>query len=238
MSDLQYAASNLQIIQERIATACLSARRDADTVTVVAVTKTFPSDFISKAYTIGLRHFGESRVQEVIEKFGDGAIAKQQPDMVLHLVGHLQSNKVRKAVSLVHSIDSVDSVSLATAISRAAGDAGRRIRILLEANTSGEPQKYGLEVQQVLAVVESALLLPYLSVAGLMTIGPNTTDETAIRRSFRQLRECFEAVRTTLMPPDWHVLSMGMSGDYELAVAEGATEIRLGTALFGDRSHP
>jgi PLP dependent protein len=223
-------------IRRDIDAACAHANREPSAVTIVAVTKTFPMDAISKAYALGLCHVGESRVQETIEKFGDGLMIAEHPGLILHLIGHLQSNKVRKAVQLTASIDSVDSVALAETIDRAAESLGRHPRILLEVNTSGEAQKYGLAPEAVAATVEQLLSLRHLTLAGLMTVGPNVSEEAIVRRSFRLLRSVFDEVQRKVQPPHWDVLSMGMSGDFVLAVAEGATEIRLGTALFGQRS--
>lgn len=223
-------------VRERILSACQRSGQSADTVTIVAVTKTLPPLFIRKACALGLVHIGENRVQEVIDKFGDGALQQDCPELCLHLVGHLQTNKVRKAVHYVSCIDSVDSLRLAEAIDREAEQAGRRIRILLEVNTSGEPQKYGLSPEDVQPCLESILKLHNLDLAGLLTVGPNVDDPQEIRRSFVRLREEFDNIRRTFDPPHWRVLSMGMSGDFEMAVEEGTTEIRLGTALFGERS--
>ena len=223
-------------VLHHVEAACERSGRNPNTVTVIAVTKTFPIETVSKAYALGLRHVGESRVQETIEKFGDGELLAELPGLTVHLVGHLQSNKVRKAVQLAASIDSVDSIALAQSIDRAGESLGRHPRILLEVNTSGETQKYGINPDDVAATVSALLPLPNVDLAGLMTVGPNVSDEPIVRRSFRLLREVFDDVLINVRPPHWSVLSMGMSGDYALAVEEGATEIRLGTALFGQRS--
>jgi len=151
------------------------------------------------------------------------------------MIGHLQTNKVRKAVQIVSAIDSVDSIRLAEAISKAAEEGNRTIRVLLEVNTSSEPQKSGLAPDDVLKCAEAVLKLPSLQLSGLMTVGPNVDDPDTIRRSFALLRNTFDSVVRELNPPHWSVLSMGMSGDYPIAIEEGATEIRLGTALFGER---
>ncbi|MFZ5432395.1 MAG: YggS family pyridoxal phosphate-dependent enzyme [Calditrichota bacterium] len=228
---------NYDVITRQIQDACRNAHRSPDEISLIAITKTFPSSMISKAYALGIRHVGENRVQEIIDKYKDGMLKKGRADLYLHLVGHLQSNKVRKAVQYADSVDSLDSTELATAIQQAASDLNKRIRVLLEVNTSGEPQKYGIHVSEAMARAETILKLKNLSLAGLMTIGPNVTDESSIRRSFAEARECFENVKRELNPPDWSALSMGMSGDFPIAIEEGATEIRLGTALFGARSY-
>lgn len=238
MTDHSHFAASLQSIQERIHDACAAAGRDPAAIEIVAITKTLPLDSIRKACALGIRRIGENRVQEAVEKFGDGIVVREFPATAIHMIGHLQSNKVRKALTVVHSVDSVDTPELAQSLDRHAGVHGRRCRVLLEVNTSGEPQKSGLEDDDVLAVAERVLSCRNLDMAGLMTVGPNTTDPHAIRGSFRQLRRCYERVERTLAPPAWRVLSMGMSGDFEIAIAEGATEIRLGTALFGERRQP
>lgn len=226
----------LLIVQEQILSACQRSGRLGRNVAVIAITKTFPPKEIRKAYALGLVHFGENRVQEVVDKFGDESLHKDCPNLNLHLVGHLQTNKVRKAMQYVSCIDSVDSVRLAEIIDREAEQAGRRIRILLEVNTSGEPQKYGFLPKEIQPLIETTLKLRSLDLAGLMTVGPNVDDPQTIRRSFFVLRKLFDDIRNAFNPPHWAVLSMGMSGDFEIAVEEGATEIRLGTALFGERS--
>jgi len=234
-SDLK---SRLDLIYETIDVACTKSGSHPESVTIVAVTKTFPREYISNAYALGIRHFGENRVQEIIEKFEDGGIGHTCPEIVLHLVGHLQTNKAKKAVQFATSIDSVDSLRVADAINQDARERNRRIRALLEVNTSGEPQKFGIQSVESVDVAEAVLKHDHLDLAGLMTIGPNKSDETSIRRSFSELRDCYEKIKKELNPPCWSVLSMGMSGDYPIAIEEGATEIRLGTALFGARSNP
>ncbi|MBU0508334.1 YggS family pyridoxal phosphate-dependent enzyme [bacterium] len=228
--------TNHDIVLDRIVAACRQADRSPSEVTVVAITKTFPASYISNAYALGIRHFGENRVQEMLDKLGDGKVQRECHEATLHLVGHLQSNKVRKALQVASAVDSVDSFHLAQAIDRVADELGRAVRILIEVNTSGEPQKYGIPPNQVLSLAESILPLPSLRLAGFMTVGPNVDDEDSIRRSFAELRKRFQEVKEKLHPSHWSVLSMGMSGDYPIAIEEGATEIRLGTALFGTRS--
>lgn len=234
-ADLQH---RLDLVQERLAAACRRGGRDGASVTIVAVTKTLSSLMIRKAYALGLVHIGENRVQEIIDKFGDGFLLRECPGLQLHLVGHLQTNKVRKALQCVSSIDSVDSLRLAETVDLEVAQMGRRVRALLEVNTSGEPQKYGLAPEVVLPCAEAAAKLSHLDLCGLMTVGPLTDDAGAVRESFALLRSLLEQVKQKVNPPRWSVLSMGMSGDFEIAVEEGATEIRLGTVLFGERSVP
>ncbi|HEY3295874.1 MAG TPA: YggS family pyridoxal phosphate-dependent enzyme [bacterium] len=228
-------ARHLADAQSRIDAACHRSDREPSAITLIAVTKFFPAETIRKACALGLAHIGENRVQELVDKFGDGELLRESPPLVVHLIGHLQSNKVRKAVQIAATIDSVDSLELAELIERDAAQMGKKLRILIEVNTSGEPQKYGISPEKAIERVERMLPFDHLDIAGLMTIGPNLTEGEAIRRSFRLLRATFEDVRAKLNPPNWTALSMGMSGDYEIAIEEGATEIRLGTALFGPR---
>lgn len=178
---------------------------------------------------------GENRVQEAIEKFGDGWLIREFPHGKLHLIGHLQSNKAKRAAALFDSIDSVDSSDLAEMLNLACFQIGRKLRVLIQVNTSGEAQKSGCQPDEAPLLCEKILKLQNLELSGLMTIGPLEGSEAKIRQSFAQLRELGEAIQTRLAPPRWGVLSMGMSDDYELALHEGATEIRLGSALFGPR---
>jgi PLP dependent protein len=224
-------------LQQRMGEACLRVGRDASEVTLVAVTKTVHTENIRKACALGLTHLGENRAQEMLVKYGDGTILKQFSQTQLHMIGHLQSNKVRKVIPLCASIDSVDGAGLGDVLNRECVEANKRIRVLLEVNASGEPQKFGVRPADLYETVEKLLPLGQLDVAGLMTVGPLTGDERGIRQAFRILRNSFEEIRNLLNPPHWSTLSMGMSGDYEIAIEEGATEIRIGTALFGDRSN-
>ena len=226
----------LQSVQANIQDACLRSGRKPSDITLVAITKYFPKSIVSKACALEISHIGENRIQESIEKYEDGWLTQEYPNVQLHLVGHLQTNKVRSAVQLFHSIDSIDSLRLAEAIQTAAYERGKQINVLLEVNTSGEPQKFGIQPDEVRELASQVIKLDNLKLSGLMTVGPNIQDNDEIRKSFRILRETFEKVRDHLHPPFWSVLSMGMSHDYQIAIEEGATEIRLGTALFGERS--
>ena len=222
-------------VNESIHSACERVHRDPSSVDIIAVTKTLPLEVVRKACALGFLYVGENRIQESIEKYEDGWIRREFPNVGLHLIGHLQSNKVRKAVQIFDSIDAVDSVELAQLIDRLSGEAGKKLRVLLEVNTSGEPQKYGFEPDEVLEAVININKLDHIRLAGLMTIGPNVEDSDEIRKSFAQLRSLFESVGHQLKSDSWAVLSMGMSNDFEIAIEEGATEIRLGTILWGPR---
>ncbi|RMF07782.1 MAG: YggS family pyridoxal phosphate-dependent enzyme [Candidatus Neomarinimicrobiota bacterium] len=202
-------------------------------ICLVAVTKTHPAAVIRNAVDAGIGHIGENRVQEADRKFRE---LPAEPSPVKHLIGHLQSNKVNKALLLFDRIDSVDSVRLAEKISRKIQEPDRRIPVLLEVNTSGELSKSGFAPEQTEDMI-SILELPGLQVEGLMTIGPLTDNKRAIRSSFARLRSLLEEINRNRPSdyPELKTLSMGMSSDFELAIEEGSTMIRLGTALFGPR---
>lgn len=223
-------ADNLRELRGRIAEACEEYDRDADDVTIVAVTKTFPADVIQKAVAVGLFDIGESKVQEAEQKIAElGHIAR------FHLVGHLQSNKVKKAVQLFDVIQSVDSLALAQEINRRAGEAEREIECYIEVNSSGESQKFGVPPDQTLELIQSVHALPNIKLSGLMTVGPLTEDEDTIRETFRTVHELYKRGQD-IAGDEFDVLSMGMSEDFPLAIAEGSTMIRVGTGIFGPRA--
>jgi pyridoxal phosphate enzyme (YggS family) len=224
----------LEYIQERINNAAAKAGRDSASITLVAITKTHPLDNARKAYAVGLRHFGENRIQEALEKWQHQRPLESEEPETLHLIGHLQRNKVRKALQLFDRIDAVDSVHLVEALSRISGELERTTDILIEVNTSGEPQKFGVEPEAALDMAARTGELPNLRLRGLLTIGPLTSGTSRIAGAFRTLKKLFDDLNSGGFDVD--TLSMGMSGDFEIAIAEGATEIRLGTALFGARS--
>lgn len=217
-------------ITERIARAASRAGRDPSGVTLVAVTKTLPEDAVRAAFSLGIRDIGENRVQELIAK------KEALGDLPLrwHLIGHLQTNKVRQIIREVTLIHSVDTLHLVERIAEAAPDVADPVEILLQVNTSGEVTKFGASPTEARPLAEGIARFPSLRLRGLMTLGPLTDDEEAVRASFRLLRRLREELRE-LLPPD-AVLSMGMSGDYEIAIEEGATIVRIGTALFGARA--
>lgn len=222
-------AESLQELRGRIAAACEKYNRDTDDIAIVAITKTHPAQIIRTAVAAGLHDIGESRVQEAEAKITEvGRIAR------FHMVGHLQSNKVKKAVRLFDVIQSVDSLRLAEEIDRQSGPAGLRPECLVEVNCSGETQKSGIAPDSCLELVRRVQALPNIRVVGLMTVGPLTRDDAAIRAAFARCRELYRQARE-FVGNDFDTLSMGMSDDFELAIAEGATMIRIGTALFGSR---
>ncbi|MFH1278403.1 MAG: YggS family pyridoxal phosphate-dependent enzyme [Candidatus Eisenbacteria bacterium] len=218
-------------VEERIAAAARRAGRSSDEVLLVAVTKRIPAGRINEAIEAGVKAIGENRVQEAEAKWPD-----LLPGPERHLVGRLQRNKAGKAADLFDRIQSIDGEKLAAAVSRRAEAAGKRIPVLVEVNVSGEDSKAGVAPGAVRSLIEEIARLPGIAVDGLMTIGPLTEDPERIRRAFRELREIFEGLRARpVAGTEMRHLSMGMTGDYEIAVEEGATMVRLGTALFGPR---
>jgi len=224
---------NLLRIQERIASAAARAARDADEITLIGVSKTHPASAIREAFEAGVRHFGENRVQEWEGKrAGTEGLAA-----TWHLIGHLQSNKAVKAAKLFHSIDSVDDLALAQRLDRARVEAGitETLRVLIEVRVAPEETKSGAEIQDLPRLSEEVARLPRLKLAGLMCIPPFPEQAEQVRPYFGRLRELRDHLSKSLglaLP----VLSMGMSHDFEVAIEEGATEIRVGTALFGSRN--
>ena len=227
--------SRLKALEERTAAAAARAGRDPALVTVVAVTKTVPVDLIEEAIRLGVKHVGENRVQEASAKFE--SIGRKA---TWHLVGHLQSNKVKRALEIFDVIQSVDTVRLAEAISQRVIEEQSRNRqradVLLEVNTSGEASKFGFRPEDVNAAVEEICVLDGVRVRGLMTVGPIVERPEDARRAFVLLRNLADGITKLGLPEvEMSVLSMGMSGDFEVALEEGATLIRVGTAIFGPR---
>jgi PLP dependent protein len=224
-------AQRLSEINARIASAAGRSGRDAAAVRVMAVTKTFPQATVLAAFAAGLRLLGENRVQEAEEKF-----TGLEGDIELHLIGHLQRNKARTAAGLFHCVQSIDKAETAEALSRQCESRGRDLDILLEMNTSGEESKSGFrERDDLLRGMEGIRALPRLRVRGLMTVGPLTEDGSRVRAAFASLAVLFREIAEREGLPAFDTLSMGMSGDFEAAVEEGSTLVRLGTALFGRR---
>jgi len=223
-------ADNVREVLGRIEDAASRALREGSDVKLVAVTKTVEPDRIVEAIEAGVNCIGENRVQEAARKFGD------LPPVEKHLVGHLQTNKVKKALPLFDMIESVDSVHLAREISRVASNEGATAEVLVEVNTSGEESKYGLEPGEVLSAIEDMADLPGLRVVGLMTVGAFLPDPEDVRPCFRRLRELRSEVEEAVIPGvSMDHLSMGMTNDYEVAIEEGATIVRVGRAIFGER---
>jgi pyridoxal phosphate enzyme (YggS family) len=224
---------NLLQIQERIANAANRAGRRAEDITLIGVSKTHPAIAIHEAFQAGVRHFGENRVQEwEVKRVGTNNLAA-----TWHLIGHLQSNKAAKAAKLFHCVDSVDDFALAQRLDRARGETGtpQKLRVLIEVRVAKEETKSGVEVAALSQLAEKVATLTHLELAGLMCIPPYLVEAEQVRPYFRRLRELRGELQTKLgllLP----VLSMGMSHDFEVAIEEGAIEVRVGTALFGARA--
>ncbi len=224
-------AENLKSIQDRIAAACERSNRAPGSVTLIAVSKTHPPEAVADAARLGLSVFGESKVQEAKAK-----IPLCPGRIHWHMLGHLQSNKCREAVALFEMVQSVDSLHLAEELSKRADQAAKSLPILLEVNIVGEASKFGYRPDLVLADLAKINALPRLEIQGLMTVPPWTPTPEKVRPAFRQLRELKQECEQRLGAPLPH-LSMGMTGDFEIAIEEGATMVRVGTALFGERSY-
>jgi PLP dependent protein len=224
-------AANLARVRKRIARAAEVTGRLADEITLVAVSKTFSVEAIRAAYDVGVRHFGENRVQEMDAKRPKLA----DLDATWHFIGHLQSNKARLATQLFDRLDALDSLPLAQKLDTAAREHGKRLPVLIEVHLGGEQTKSGVAEGDLPVLIEGFGAFPNLELRGLMAVPPYSDDPERVRPYFRQLR----ALRDTLSQSSgrqFPMLSMGMSHDFEVAIEEGATEIRLGTALFGTRN--
>lgn len=231
-------SENVAGIQERIANAARRAGQRADEIALMAVTKTHPPERIREAYAAGLRLFGENRVQEFDSK---AAALADLAGAQWHMIGHLQSNKASKAVELFAAVDSVDSVKLAEKLDAAARKLNRGLPVLIEVNIGGEEAKSGVapDSPEWGALLLAAPRLEALEFRGLMTVPPFTDDPEGVRPYFRRLRELRDATAARKLPAvAMNVLSMGMSHDFEVAIEEGSTSVRVGTAIFGERPKP
>jgi len=223
-------AANLETIRRRIKTACDRSDREPNSVTLLAVTKTQPPETVDAAAALGLLVFGENKVQEANAK-----IPLCSARLRWHFIGHLQSNKCRDAVHLFQMIQGVDSLSLAQEINKRASEAAKSMPVLLEVNLAGEASKFGYQPQALLSELKQLSALPRIEVQGLLTVPPWSPDAENSRPHFRRLRELKQKCEQVLGMPLPH-LSMGMTGDFEVAIEEGATIVRIGTALFGPRA--
>jgi PLP dependent protein len=225
-------ASNLADIRTRISRAASAVGRDPSSIRLIAVSKTFPLEAVREAYDAGQREFGENRVQEGLQKIDGSA------DLSIrwHLLGHLQANKARKAASAFAMIQSVDSVELLHKLDRGAADEGRTPELLIQVDLAGEATKFGAPPAEVPRLFEAAVACRAARVVGLMTLPPLPDTPEDARRWFRQLRELRDGWLASGVPSALlRELSMGMSGDFEVAIQEGATIVRVGTAIFGER---
>jgi hypothetical protein len=241
-------AEKLDEVKDRIAEAAVKAKREPSEVTLIAVTKTAAPEQVREILTLGVTDLGESRVQVLTQRAGQineffqrrlgKAEGEGAPDKIRwHMIGHLQRNKVKAALPLVHMVHSIDSLRLAEELDVQCAKLGRRLPVLLQINASEESQKYGVAVGASVHLAEQIDSMPNLQFSGLMTMGPLEDDKAKIRHAFTRTREIFEELR-------WHKiggaslkhLSMGMSHDFEIAIAEGATMVRIGSELFGGKA--
>ena len=229
-------AENVAEVRQRIAQVARRAGRSSDQITLMAVSKTFPVESIREAYAAGLRVFGENKVQEFS---GKAPALRDLPDADWHLIGHLQTNKAAKAAELFDAVDSVDSERMAEKLNSSAESAARTLSVLIEVNVGGETAKNGVaaasnELEQIL---QGAPRWSNLKIRGLMTVPPYSEDPEDSRPYFRQLRQIRDGIACVGLPQvGMAVLSMGMSHDFEVAIEEGATCVRVGTAIFGERA--
>ena len=224
---------NFDSVEKKVTEACKRAGRDRSEVTLIAVSKTKPVDMLREVYDAGARDFGENKVQEICEKYD------QLPsDIKWHMIGHLQRNKVRQVIDKAAMIHSVDSYRLAQEISVQAQKKGLTIPILIEVNIAGEESKFGISAEDTIQLVEEISMLPNLKIMGLMTIAPYVVDAEENRLYFRQIKQLSVDIKNkNIDNVTMDVLSMGMTGDYEVAIEEGATMVRVGTGIFGARNY-
>lgn len=220
-------AENYRTISDQIQFACGRVGRDPREITLIAVSKTFSAENIREAHAAGIRNFGENKVQEAGEKFSQVA----DLDITRHFIGHLQSNKMKDMLRFTDLLHSVDSLALAKKLSDKLALSGGKFKILVQVNTSREATKSGIDPEQAAELIQAIRDLPNLQLCGLMTIGAHTENETDVRKSFQCLREIMRQNPAN----GFNVLSMGMSSDYQWAIEEGATHLRIGGALFGTR---
>ena len=221
---------NVEAVRKNIADACKRVGRNPEDVLLIAVSKTYPAEDIVQALDCGITHIGENRVQEMCEK---KPLLPEETN--IHLIGHLQTNKVKQAVKNACMIHSVDSVRLAEEISKVSVSAGKVMPVLLQVNVACDDAKFGIATEELFDVLESIRDLPGIAVRGLMTVPAIETDSETTRGYFRKLRELFDECNAKGY--NFDCLSMGMSGDYEIAVEEGATMVRVGSKIFGARNY-
>ena len=223
----------LEIVENNICRACSKSKRNREEVTLIAVSKTKPVEDLKEAYACGMRYFGENKVQEIMDKY------PQMPaDVKWHMIGHLQRNKVKYIIDKAAMIHSVDSLRLAETIQTEAAKHQVSVPILLEVNVAEEDSKFGLSVKETLPLAEQISTFPNLQIKGLMTIAPFVENPEENRWVFRQLKKLSVDIdEKNIDNVDMCVLSMGMTGDYEVAIEEGSTMVRVGTGIFGSRNY-
>lgn len=226
-------AENLKYVNERIQKSCLKAGRDEKEVTLIAVSKTKPVSDLMEAYQEGCREFGENKVQELVDKY-----EVMPKDIHWHMIGHLQTNKVKYIIDKVTMIHSVDSIKLAREISKEAQKKQVTVSILIEVNVAGEESKFGVSMEEAEPLIRKIALLDGIKICGLMTIAPYVEDEEKNRQYFADLKQLSVDIATkNIDNVNMNVLSMGMTGDYAVAIEEGATYVRVGTGIFGERHY-
>ena len=226
-------SENLNIVEKKIDAACSRSGRAREDVTLIAVSKTKPLEMLREAYDSGCRDFGENKVQELVEKYD------QMPgDVRWHMIGHLQRNKVKYIIDKVYMIHSVDSLRLAEEISKEAVKKSVTVSVLVEVNVAGEESKFGTTTEEAAFLVEKIAKLPNILVKGLMTIAPYVENSEENRLYFAKLKQIYvDIIHKNIDNVFMEELSMGMTGDYEVAIEEGATYIRVGTGIFGERQY-
>ncbi len=224
---------NLQQVEANVAAACKKAKRDRSEVTLIAVSKTKPVEMLDEIYTQGVRDFGENKVQEMCDKM------EQMPDDIKwHMIGHLQTNKVKYIVGKTALIHSVDSVHLAKEISKQAVKNQVSVDILIEVNIAQEDTKFGIHAEDTIQLVKDISILPNINVKGLMTIAPFVQDPEENRQYFRGIKQLSVDInKENIDNVSMDILSMGMTGDYMVAIEEGSTMVRVGTGIFGERNY-
>ncbi len=224
---------NIEKVEQNIKAACAACGRESGEVKLIAVSKTKPVPMLEEAYANGCRDFGENKVQELVDKY-----EIMPKDIRWHMIGHLQRNKVKYIVDKVFLIHSVDSLRLAQEIEKEAAKKGVSVNVLVEVNVAGEESKFGATVQEAVSLVEQIVQLPHVRVKGLMTIAPYVEDSEENRRYFAKLKQIYvDIIHKNIDNVFMEELSMGMTGDYEVAITEGATYIRVGTGIFGEREY-
>lgn len=236
VTDNSTVAANLAAVQQRIADACVKAGRSPDEVRLLPVSKTFGPAAVRAAHAAGVRMLGENKIQELQAKWV--ATHDELPDLQWAAIGHLQTNKAKLVAELATEFHALDSLRLATELDKRLATAGRTLRVLVQVNSSGEESKYGLAPDEVPAFAEQVAALPRLEVAGLMTLAVNSPDLRMVADNFEVMTRLQQRLRSSGAPGRWDELSMGMSGDFELAIEHGSTCVRVGTAIFGVRPQP
>jgi pyridoxal phosphate enzyme (YggS family) len=229
--DLSFIAENYRSLKKNVSDICENAGRNPEEITIVAVTKTFPKEYVSEIYKCGLKDIGENKVQEFVKKKDE----LSKLDINWHLIGHLQTNKVKHIIDFVYLIHSVDSVKLAQEIQKHAEKINRVIDILVQVNISEEATKSGVDAAETKKLVDEIKQFENIRIKGLMTIGTLTENEEIIRQNFRDMKILFDDLKQS--NPEFKYLSMGMTSDYGIAIEEGSNMIRVGSYLFGNRNY-